>query len=90
MGYVCGADQRYIGMVSASSLIQAMERSAALDAALLEAPPVAADRPLRGVIQAAARYDHPVPVVDNDGAFRGAVSQGQLLQTLTQKADRGH
>jgi CBS-domain-containing membrane protein len=67
-----------------------MESNNDLETALLEAPPIAADRPLSGVIQAAARSDHPVPVVDNDGAFRGAVSHGQLLQTLTQKADRGH
>lgn len=91
VGYVCGADRRFIGMVSVASLMQAVENSAASpQAALLDVRPVAADSPLTGVIQAAAQSDHPVPVVDNDGAFRGAITHGQLLQTLNQKPDHEH
>jgi len=91
VGYVCAPNRRFVGMVSVPSLILAVENNAAsLDAALLETPPVTADSPLSGVIQAAAQSDHPVPVVDNDGAFRGAISQGQLLQTLDQTPNHEH
>ncbi len=91
VGYVCGTERRFIGMVSVASLMQAVESNAAsLDAALLDTQPVAAGSPLSGVIQAAAQSDQPVPVVDNDGAFRGAISHAQLLQTLNQKPGHEH
>jgi len=83
VGYVCDPQGAYLGMISAPSLIFAVESGAdTLASAFVETAPVPADAPLRSVIQVAARSDHPVPVTGEDGRFRGAISQGQLLQTL--------
>ncbi len=90
-GYVCGPDGAFLGVVSAPSLMFAVESQAeSLEAAFVQTAPVAADAPLRTVIQAAAQSDHPIPVTDEDGTFRGAISQGQLLQTLDQQTDHEH
>ena len=52
---------------------------------LHERQPVYLDTPLHEVLGIAANLPYPVPVLDRSGAFKGAISQSQLLQTLSRQ-----
>ncbi|MXP64156.1 glycine betaine/L-proline ABC transporter ATP-binding protein ProV [Roseomonas sp. M0104] len=82
---VVGRDKTYHGMVSADSLARAA-RSGAEDpyrrAILAEVEPIAADETLSDVMGKVAESPHPVPVVDADRRYVGAISKSTLLRTL--------
>ncbi|MFB4391807.1 MULTISPECIES: glycine betaine/L-proline ABC transporter ATP-binding protein [unclassified Pseudomonas] len=50
---------------------------------LHEQQPVYTDTPLHEVLDIAAALPYPVPVLDREGALKGALSKNRLLQTLS-------
>jgi len=86
-GYVVhDGKRRFQGVVSVETLIAAIERangSATIDDALLpQVEPVASDRPMEEVLPLVARSPFPLPVVDGDGRYVGAISKTAYLETL--------
>lgn len=83
-GYVkCTAD-RYQGIVSRESLereLQSREPRFA-HAFLSGIEPIAHDALVHDVLRRVAGSECPVPVVDNDGVYLGAISKAALLETL--------
>ena len=82
-------EQKYVGMVSADSLIKELEDSAepSFRHALLPVDPVLPDAALDALIGQAAATAVPLPVVDEDGIYRGTVSRTRLLRTLDRTGD---
>ncbi|HWX49598.1 MAG TPA: glycine betaine/L-proline ABC transporter ATP-binding protein ProV [Roseomonas sp.] len=82
---VVGRDKTYHGMVTADSLAKAA-RSGGEDpyrkALLSEVEPIAADETLSDVMGKVAESPHPVPVVDAERRYVGAISKSALLRTL--------
>ncbi len=82
-GYVLGRGRRFTGVVSSSSLEQARRDDAALDGALVaEVATVQPQTPLHELMGVVAASPCPVPVVDEDGRYHGAISRTALLQAL--------
>ncbi|WP_372426435.1 glycine betaine/L-proline ABC transporter ATP-binding protein ProV [Salinarimonas chemoclinalis] len=82
-GFVIGRGRRFAGVVSVSSLEQARHDDAPLDAALMpEIATVRPEAPLGELMGVVATAPYPVPVVDEEGRYRGAVSRTSLLQAL--------
>jgi glycine betaine/proline transport system ATP-binding protein len=82
---VIARDKRYQGMVSADSLNEAV-RSSGPDpyhsAFLPGMAPIEAETPLAQVMGRVAESRWPVPVVDPNGRYLGAISKSSLLMTL--------
>lgn len=84
--------QRYHGMVSAESLLkenQAPGESLYARTFLDEVEPAPAETPLADVLPLVARSDYPVPVVDGDGRYIGAISKTTFLESLDRGYDTG-
>ena len=85
-GYVQDGRKRFHGVVSVESLMRAVERgngSASLDDALLpDIEPVPEGLPMDEVLPRLASSAWPLPVVDEAGAYRGAISKTAYLETL--------
>ncbi len=73
-GYIRGHDGRFLGVLSRESgtLVSGLE-------------PARSDDSLHGLLRRVASAPCPLPVVDGDGRFLGALSRAALLETL----DRG-
>ncbi|WP_312363795.1 glycine betaine/L-proline ABC transporter ATP-binding protein ProV [Ensifer sp.] len=82
---IVGRDMKYHGMVSQASLMEKI-RSKAEDpyrkAFLADATPIAANEQLSGVLGQVAASAWPVPVVDEEHRYVGAISKSALLETL--------
>ncbi|MES1924665.1 glycine betaine/L-proline ABC transporter ATP-binding protein ProV [Salinisphaera sp. T31B1] len=80
--------RRYQGMVSADSLAAAMKRLSPgeegriEDALLAEVSPITADTALTDLMAHVAESPWPLPVVDAEGRYCGAISRATLLHTL--------
>jgi glycine betaine/proline transport system ATP-binding protein len=81
-GFVVDATGRLLGAVSADSLLQAQASSEpSLQQALLpDEPSVPATLSLHQLVARVVRRPVPLAVVDDDGAYLGAVTQTILLQ----------
>ncbi len=89
---VVDENQRYLGMVSAESLVAEIDgdgeptfRDAFID---MEAIP--SDRSLDELIGRAAATPAPLPIVDEQGRYLGTVSRTRLLRTLHRTGDQKH
>ena len=84
--YVVTAAQRYLGIVSVDSLRKALAGHVGplgLSQAYLDGiEPIAADEPVSGLFGKVAQAPYAIPVVANDGRFRGAISKTTLLKFL--------
>ena len=80
------AAQRYLGIVSADSLRTALAGHVGplgLSHAYLNGvEPIATDEPVSGLFGKVAQAPYAMPVVANDGRFRGAISKTTLLKFL--------
>ena len=74
VGYLRDGDGRFRGVLS--------RETADL---LPDAGPVSGDTPLHTLLRRVATAPCPLPVIDGDGCFLGAISRAALLETL----DRG-
>ncbi len=82
-GFVRDKDGRFRGVVSVESLLeQTKGESPSLERAFLEVEPVATDASFDEVISRVANSAHPVPVVDDQQHYVGAISKTALLRTL--------
>ena len=84
--YVVTAAQRYLGIVSVDSLRKALAGHVGplgLSHAYLDSvEPIAADEPVSGLFGKVAQAPYAMPVVADDGRFRGAISKTTLLKFL--------
>ena len=89
---VVGEKQDYHGMVSGDSLVAEIDRAKEpiFKNALLDVEPVRPDTSLDVLIGRAAETSHPLPVVDDDGRYRGTVSRTRLLRTLDRTGDENN
>lgn len=82
---VVGRDKKYLGIVSRASLMEKV-RSKDADsyrkAFLSEAAPILASEQLSSVLGTVAATEWPVPVVDDEHRYVGAISKSALLETL--------
>lgn len=85
-GYVLDAKHRFLGVVSSESLRSAIEVSAKdspIDQAFMdEAVSVRTDDSMQAILPEVASRSWPVPVVDENGVYRGVVSKNRFLRTL--------
>ncbi len=88
--YVVSPDQRYLGMVSADSLRHALQDHdgplGLARAYLPDVQVVEAAHPVADLFGQAAQAPYPLPVVDVDGRYRGAISKNTLLKFLDRAA----
>ncbi|WP_247872587.1 glycine betaine/L-proline ABC transporter ATP-binding protein ProV [Azospirillum sp. TSO35-2] len=86
-GYVRDAANRFQGIVSRDSVVLALGEAEPrfLNAFLPGIEPVSSDVPVHTLLRRVAAAPCPVPVVDGDGLYLGAISPAVLLETL----DRG-
>jgi len=76
---------RYRGMVSVNSLAAAVDRRGETrwdDAFIRSVKPVPHDLDLDEVLSLVAASEYPVPVIDDDGNYKGIIDKKILLQTL--------
>lgn len=88
--YVVSPDQRYLGLVSADSLRHALQDHdgpLGLSRAYLpDVQVVNAAHPVADLFGQAANAPYPLPVVDANGRYRGAISKNTLLKFLDRAA----
>ena len=75
------------GVVTVDSIAQQLESSKGgndgdIESAFIDDPPIAASTPLTDIMTRVAESPWPVPVVDEDGRYVGAISRATLLLTL--------
>jgi glycine betaine/proline transport system ATP-binding protein len=90
--FVLGADGRLQGAVSIDSMYRAMEAQAnTLSAAFLShITPVPATSVLRELVGRIVQNPVPLPVVDADMRYLGAVTQTILLKKMVQEVEANH
>lgn len=83
-GYVKSADNRYQGIVSRESLDRELDNDDPrfARAFLPEIEPIRHDTLVHDTLRLVADCDCPVPVVDDEGRYLGAISKRALLETL--------
>ena len=84
--YVVSPQRKFLGVVSADSLRTALDGHVGplglAHAYLPEVQTIDADEPVAGLFGQVAQLPYAVPVVTNDGSFRGAISKTTLLKFL--------
>ncbi|MFP4294446.1 MAG: glycine betaine/L-proline ABC transporter ATP-binding protein ProV [Halothiobacillaceae bacterium] len=83
-GYVVSQDRHYLGVVSVDSLTRARRVGSRdlMDALLPEVPVIRAEESIRNVLGQVAQTPCGVPVVDEQGIYRGVLTKSSLLRTL--------
>jgi glycine betaine/proline transport system ATP-binding protein len=90
--FVVGADGRLQGAVSIDSMYRAMEAQASQlsDAFLAHITPVPGSMVLRELVGRIVKNPVPLPVVDADQRYLGAVTQTILLKKMVQDEESSH
>lgn len=82
-GYVIDKSNRFIGVVSSSSLHDVIKNKQTLAEAIIdEVKPILADTSIRDIISIVAQAPCAVPVIDEQHKYVGVVSKARLLETL--------
>ncbi len=85
-GYVLDADKKFVGLVSADSLQLAIDNPDGgkdiTRALLSEARPVRAQDSMQEILPEITSKPWPVPVLDDEGRYLGAISKNLFLRTL--------
>ena len=85
-GYVLDKQHRFKGVISADKIRQALESEAKTgdlsDAFLSDVKTVTLDMPLQDMLPIITELDYPVPVVDENNVYQGAISKNRFLKTL--------
>ncbi|MFP4168716.1 MAG: glycine betaine/L-proline ABC transporter ATP-binding protein ProV [Desulfonatronovibrionaceae bacterium] len=83
VGYILNSRKQYEGMVSATRLKEVVERSGSLEEAFVDyVSPVGCDEYLQDVLEKITNSEYPVPVVNEDNVYQGAISRRRFLKTL--------
>ncbi|TCS39754.1 glycine betaine/L-proline ABC transporter ATP-binding protein ProV [Reinekea marinisedimentorum] len=86
-GYVVSKTNQFLGVVSDDSLHSMLQKDASLESALLDdVTPVNAQTPISEIISTVAQTACPVPVVDDNGKYKGYISRTRLLETLDRES----
>ena len=87
-GYVTDKNQRFLGVVSVDSLVEAKRDGGKISDALIDnIDPIPADTTLTEIIGAVASAPCGLPVVDDSGQYLGVISRAVLLQALNREED---
>ena len=93
-GYILNAKRQFQGIVSSDTLNDALDAEAkTLDPAFLpNTRAVDVSMSMQDILPIVASNPWPVPVVDENGRYKGVVSKNRFLRTLhrTEKARNGH
>lgn len=87
-GYVVSSDQQFMGVVSLESLQKALETTsdAGLQQAFLpDVRVIAHDQPIADLYEPLTRYPYGLPVVDDQGIYRGSITRNTMLEFLHQQ-----
>ena len=86
-GFVVDAERKFVGAVSIDSMIRSLELGAKeLSHALMgDLPPVRCDLSLRDLIGRIVRMPYPLPVIEAQGHYVGAVTQTILLKKMAKE-----
>lgn len=84
--YVLDSDSKFLGLVTAEKLKELLENGAAdtpIDQSFMtEVSTVQLDDSMQDILPEVASRPWPVPVIDENGVYRGVVSKNRFLQTL--------
>ena len=88
--YVLDRNRHFYGVVSADSLRSLLERGGdhIREAFLQDVSVVKSDESLQNILPAVAHQPWPIPVVDENGVYRGVISKNRFLRTL-HRAEQG-
>ena len=82
-GYVVDKTNRFLGVVSASSLHDVIKNKQTLAEAIIdEVQAISADTSIRDIISIVAQAPCAVPVIDEQHKYVGVISKARLLETL--------
>ncbi|MCG8610749.1 MAG: glycine betaine/L-proline ABC transporter ATP-binding protein ProV [Pseudomonadales bacterium] len=81
-GYVIDKDGKLLGVVSANSLSAVIKEEKTLSEAFLDITPLQTDTPIRETLGVVAQAPCPLPVIDENQKYCGAISRTLLLETL--------
>jgi glycine betaine/proline transport system ATP-binding protein len=85
-GYVLDAQRRFLAVVSSDSLKAAIESGASdqpiNQAYIADAKAVKTDASMQDILPEVASRGWPIPVVDDQGVYKGVVSKNRFLRTL--------
>jgi len=85
-GYVLNSDRQFQGVVSTDSLRDVIERNESeqsIPNAFIEGiAPASASESMQEILPEVARNPWPLPVLDEDGIYLGAISKNLFLRTL--------
>jgi glycine betaine/proline transport system ATP-binding protein len=88
-GYVLDPKRRFLGVVSVDSLKEVINKGSdkVSDAFLTVVEPVRTDASLQDILPYLTEHAWAVPVVDEEGIYKGAISKNLFLQTLHRAAE---
>ncbi len=85
-GYVLNSDHQYMGTISSSSLLDAMEKHPLEQSIKFgfidQARPVNMNESMQDILPEIASKTWPIPVVDDENHYMGVVSKNRFLKTL--------
>ena len=89
--YVLDKQHKFLGVVSADSIEQALKENSDTDPDLealyiKDIKAVPNNSSLQDVLEYVTNYECPVPVVDSDGVYKGTISRRRFLSTLRREA----
>ena len=89
--FVLDAQHRLLGVVSADSILEKMEENnpdnKLIDAFLPDITPVDQADTMQDILPLVAQSPCPVPVIDENNKFKGAVTKTRFLKTLHRSSD---
>jgi glycine betaine/proline transport system ATP-binding protein len=88
-GYVISAEQAFMGVVSIDTLqaeMQANPDPKLRNAFIPGVVPITSETPITDLYGPLAGHPHGLPVVDESGRYRGAITKNTLLEFLDQRA----
>lgn len=92
--YVLNSERRFLGVVSTDSLRDAIDKGngqSKLEHAFLpDAQSVLETESLQDILPLVASHTWPIPVVDENNAYRGVVSKNRFLRTLYRAENGNH
>ncbi|QBY42469.1 glycine betaine/L-proline ABC transporter ATP-binding protein ProV [Arsenophonus nasoniae] len=89
-GYLIERGQKFVGIVSISSLEQALHDKKNIEQAILTSPgAIDANTPLNELISTIAQSPCAVPVIGDNQRYIGVISKGILLQALDKETING-
>ncbi len=88
-GYVVSPEQAFMGVVSIDTLQTEMQGNADPElhhAFIAGVEPLTVDTPVTDLYGPLAAHPHGLPVVDEDGCYRGSITKNTLLEFLDQRS----